>query len=91
MQPAHRLLGAEKSHHRLHQCRVPSGPSQKTEKISFQNRCSNSRHPAHGPIVILSAKVTGQSAVGTVMTVGVAISRPAEIAPTGAQEQQADR
>jgi hypothetical protein len=91
MQLARRLLGAEKSHRRLRQCRVPSGPSQKTKKISFQNRRSDSRHPAHGPTVILSTKVMGQSAVGTGVTVSVAIGGPAVIAPTGAQEQQADR
>jgi hypothetical protein len=85
------LLGAEKSHRRLRQCRVPSGPSQKTEKISFQNRCSDSRHPAHGPTVTLSTKVTGQSAMGTGVTVGVAIGGLVVIAPTGAQEQRADR
>jgi hypothetical protein len=90
MQPAHRLRGAEKSHRRLRQYRVPSGSSRKTEKISFQNQCSDSRHPAHGPIVTLREKVTGQSAVGTGMTVGVAIGGPTVIAPTGAQEQQAD-
>jgi hypothetical protein len=90
MQPACRLLGAKKSHRRLHQCHVPSGPSQKTEKMSFQNRCSDSRHPAHGPTVTLSTKVMGQSAVGTGMTVGVAIGGPVVIAPTGTQEQQAD-
>jgi hypothetical protein len=33
----------------------------------------------------------GQSAVGTDVTVGVAIGGPVVIAPTGAQEQQADR
>jgi hypothetical protein len=88
MRPARRLLGAEKSHCRLCQCRVPSGPLQKTEKISFQNQCSDSRHPAHGPIVTLSTKVTGQSAVGTGMAVG---GGPTVIASTGAQEQQANR
>jgi hypothetical protein len=91
MQPARRLLGAEKLHRRLRQCHVPSGPSQKTEKISFQNQCSDSRHPAHGPTVTLSTKVTGQSAVGTGVTVGVTIGGPAVIASTGAQEQQANR
>jgi hypothetical protein len=91
MQPARRLLGAEKSHCRLRQCRVPSRPPQKTEKISFQNQCSDSRHPAHGPTVTLSTKVTGQSAVGTGVAVGVAIGGPAVIASTGAQEQQANR
>jgi hypothetical protein len=91
MQPACRLLGAEKSHRRLRQCRAPSGPSQKTEKISFQNWYSDSRHPAHGSTVILSAKVTGQSATGTGVTVGVAICGPVVIALTGVQEQQVDR
>jgi hypothetical protein len=54
------VLGAEKLHRRSRQYHVSSGPSQKTEKISFQNQCSDSRHPAwpnsdikykgHGPI-----------------------------------------
>jgi hypothetical protein len=43
IQPARRIPGAEKSHHRSRQCHVFSGPSQKTEKISFQNQCSDSR------------------------------------------------
>jgi hypothetical protein len=34
-QPARRLLGAEKSHRRSRQYHVSSGPSRKTEKISF--------------------------------------------------------
>jgi hypothetical protein len=76
MQPARRLLGAEKLHRRLLQCHVPSRPSQKTEKISFQNQCSDSRHPAHGPIATLSTKVTGQSTVGTGVAVGVTIGGP---------------
>ena len=58
MQPARRLLGAEKSHRRSRQYHVFSGPSRKTEKMSFQNQCSDSRHPAHGPTVTLSTKVT---------------------------------
>jgi hypothetical protein len=33
MQPTRRLLGVEKSHRRLRQCHVPSGPPQKTEKV----------------------------------------------------------
>jgi hypothetical protein len=37
MQPACRSLGAENSHHHSHQCHDSSGPSRKTEKISFQN------------------------------------------------------
>ena len=59
IQPARRLPGAEKSHRRSRQCHVSSGPSRKTEKISFQNQCGDSRHPAHGPTVTLSTKVTG--------------------------------
>jgi hypothetical protein len=35
MQPARRLPSAEKSHRRSRQCHVFSGPSRKTEKISF--------------------------------------------------------
>ena len=91
MQPARRLLGAEKSHRRSRQCHVFSGPSRKTEKISFQNQCSDSRHPAHGPTVTLSTKVTGQSAVGIGVAVGMTLSGPAVIAPIGTQEQQASR
>jgi hypothetical protein len=91
MQPARRLLGAEKSHRRSRQYHVSSGPSQKTEKISFQNQCSDSRHPAHGPIVTLSTKVMGQSTAGTGVAVGVTIGGPTVIASTGAQEQQANR
>jgi hypothetical protein len=51
MQPARRSLGAEKSHRHSRQCHDSSGPSRKTEKISFQNQCGDSRHPAHGPAV----------------------------------------
>jgi hypothetical protein len=57
------VTGCGKSHRRSRQCHVSSGPSRKTEKISFQNQCSDSRHPAHGPSVTLSMKVTGQSTV----------------------------
>jgi hypothetical protein len=69
MQPARQLLGAEKSR----QCHIFSGSSRKTEKISFQNQCSDSRHPAHGPTVTLSTKVTGQSTVGIGVAVGMTI------------------
>jgi hypothetical protein len=51
MQPVRRSLGAEKSHRHSRQCHDSSGPSRKTEKISFQNQCDDSRHPAHGPAV----------------------------------------
>jgi hypothetical protein len=44
-----------------------------------------------GPTLILSAKVTGQSTMGTGVTVGVAVGGPTVTAPTDAQEQQADR
>jgi hypothetical protein len=91
MQPARRLLGAEKSHHCSRQCHVFSGPSRKTEKISFQNQCWDSRHPAHGPIVALSTNVTSQSTVGIGVAVGMTIGGPAVIASTGTQEQQANR
>jgi hypothetical protein len=90
MQPARRLPGAEKSHRRSRQCHVFSGPSRETEKISFQNQCSDSRHPVHGPTVILSTKVTGQSTVGIGVAVGMSIGGPAVIASTSAQEQQAN-
>jgi hypothetical protein len=90
MQPAHRLLSVKKPHRRSRQYHISSGPSRKTEKISFQNQCSDSRHPAHGPIVTLSTKVMGQSTAGTGMAVGVTIGGPVVIASTSAQEQQAN-
>jgi hypothetical protein len=43
IQSARRLPCAEKSHRRLRQCHVFSGPSRKTEKINLQNQCSDSR------------------------------------------------
>jgi hypothetical protein len=70
MHPARRFLGTEKSHRRSCQYRVSSGRSQKTEKINFQIQCSDSRQPVHGPKP-LSAEVTGQSAVGTGVAVGM--------------------
>jgi hypothetical protein len=66
----------------------PRGRRRRLKKISFQGRCSDSRHPAHGPAV---TKVTGRSAAGTGVTVGIAIGGPTVIAPTGPQEQQEDR
>jgi hypothetical protein len=62
--PARRFLGAGKSHRRSRQYRASSSPSQKTKKINFQNRCSDLRHPTHGPTQTLSMEVTGQSAAG---------------------------
>jgi hypothetical protein len=91
MHPARLFLSAEKSHHRSRQYRAFSRPSQKAEKINFQNQCSDSRHPAHDPTKALSAEVTGQSAAGTGVVVGVSMGGPTVIASTGAQEQRANR
>jgi hypothetical protein len=87
IQPARRLPGAEKLHCRSRQCHVFSGPSRKTEKISFQNQCSDSRHPAHGPTVALSTNIMGQPTVGIGVAVGMTIGGPTVIASTGTQEQ----
>jgi hypothetical protein len=91
IQPACWLPGAEKSHRRSRQCHVFSGQLRKTEKISFQNQCSGSRHPAHGPTVVLGTKVTGQSTVGIGVADGMTIGGPTVIVSTGAQEQQTNR
>jgi hypothetical protein len=91
MHPARWFLGAEKSHRRSRQYRASSRPSQKTEKINFQNQCSDSRHPAHDPTKTLSTEVTGQLAMGIGVAVGVTMGGPAVIASTGAQGQQANR
>jgi hypothetical protein len=61
MQPARRLPGAEKSHRRLRQCHVFSGPSRKSEKISFSEPVqrleaprawpnSDIKYEGHGPV-----------------------------------------
>jgi hypothetical protein len=91
MHPARWFLSAEKSHRRPRQYRASSRPSQKAEKINFQNQCIDSRHPVHGPTKALSAEVMGQSAAGTCVVVGVTMGGPAVIASTGAQEQRANR
>jgi hypothetical protein len=44
----------------------------------------------HGPTKALSAEVTGQSAMGAGMVVGVTMGGPVVIASTGAQEQRAN-
>jgi hypothetical protein len=85
MHLAHQILGAEKPHRRSRQYHVSSGLSQRTEKINFQNQCSDSRHPTHGPTKTLSAEVMGQSATGTGVAVGVTTSGLAVIASTGVQ------
>jgi hypothetical protein len=89
--PAHRFLSAEKSHRHLRQYLASSRPLQKAEKINFQNQCSDLRHLAHGPTQTLSAKVTGQSATGTGVAVGVNMGGPVVTASTSAQEQRANR
>jgi hypothetical protein len=61
---ARRFLGKEKSHRRSRQYCAFLRPSQKAKEINFQNRCSDSRHPTHGPTKTLSTKVMGQSAAG---------------------------
>jgi hypothetical protein len=91
MQRARRSLAAEKSHRHSRQCHDSLGPSQKTEKISFQNQCGDSRHPRMAQQCALSARVTGRSTVKTGMVVGVTIGGPAATASTGAREQQANR
>jgi hypothetical protein len=88
---ARRFLGARKSHRRSRQYRAFSRPSQKAKEINFQNRCSDSRHPAHGPTKTLNTEVTGQSVAGAGVAVGVTIGGPAVTASTGAQEQRDDR
>jgi hypothetical protein len=61
MQPAHRLLGEERSHHRLRQCHVFSKPSRKSKKISFSEPVqrleaprawpnSDIKYEGHGPV-----------------------------------------
>jgi hypothetical protein len=90
MHPARRLLGAEKSHRRSRQYRASTRPSQKAKKVNLQIQCSDSRHPARGPMKALSAEVTGQSAAGIGMVVGVTMGGPAVIASMGAQEQRAN-
>jgi hypothetical protein len=91
MHPPRWFLGAEKLHRRSRQYRASSRPSQKTEKINFQNQYSDSRHRAHGPSKTLSAEVTSQLAAGTGVTIGVTMGGPTVIASTGTQEQRANR
>jgi hypothetical protein len=45
----------------------------------------------HGPTKPLSAEVTGQSAAGAGVAVGVTKGGPAAITPTGAQKQRTNR
>jgi hypothetical protein len=45
----------------------------------------------HGPTVTLSTMVTGQSAVGIGIAVGMSIGGPTVIAATGVQEQRSNR
>jgi hypothetical protein len=86
--PVRQFLGAKKSHRRSRQYHTSSRPPQKMEKLNFQNQCSDSRHLAHGPTKPLSAEVTGQSAAGAGVVVGVTKGGPAAITPMGAQKQR---
>jgi hypothetical protein len=88
---ARQFLCTEKSHRHSRQYHASSRPLQKAEAINFQNQCSDSRHPAHGPTKALSVEVTGQSAAGTGMEVGVTMGGPGVTASTGAQEQRDNR
>jgi hypothetical protein len=78
-------LRTEKSHHRSRQYHASSGPPQ---KMDFQNQCSDSRHPTHGPTKPLSVEVTGQLAAGTGVAVDVTKGGPAVITLTGAQKHE---
>jgi hypothetical protein len=91
MHLACRFLRTEKSHRHSRQYHASSGPPQKTEKLNFQNQCSDSRHPAHGPTKPLSAEVTGRSAAGAGVAVGVTKGGPGAITPTGTQKQRINR
>jgi hypothetical protein len=91
MHPARRFLRTEKSHRHSCQYRASSGPPHKTEELDFQNHCSDSRHPAHDPTKPLSAEVTGQSAAGAGVAVGVTKGEPTAITPTSAQKQRINR
>jgi hypothetical protein len=84
--PARRFLRTEKSHRHTRQYHASSGPPQKTEKLNFQNQCSDSRHPMHDPTKPLSMEVKGQLAAGAGVAVGVTKGGPAAITPTGAQK-----
>jgi hypothetical protein len=83
-----RFWYTKKSHRPSHQYHASSGPPQKTEKIGFQNQCSDSRHPAHGPTKPLSAEVTGQLAAEAGVADSVTKGGSAAITPTGAQKQR---
>jgi hypothetical protein len=89
MQPARRLPGAKKSHHRLRQCHAFSGPSRKSEKISFSEPVQRLEAPCAWPAT-LSMKVTGQSVVGIGVADDMTIGGPAVITSTSTQEQQAN-
>jgi hypothetical protein len=88
--PARRSLGAGKPHCRSRQYRVFSRPSQKANEINFQNRCSDSSHPAHGPTKTLKYGGHGPVNRGAGVAVGMTIGGPAVTASTSAQEQRAD-
>jgi hypothetical protein len=55
------------------------------DKKNFKTNAAVSRHPAHGPAKASSAEVTGQSAAGTDVAVGVFEDGLAVISPASAQ------
>jgi hypothetical protein len=71
--------------------RANTAPPRDQEDRFPRNRCSDSRHPAHGTTKALSTEFTGQLASGGGMAVGVTISGLAVTASTGTQEQRANR
>jgi hypothetical protein len=87
MHLARRFLRTEKSHRHSRQYHASLGPPQKTEKLNFQDQCSDSRHPTHSPTNALSAEVTGQSAAGTGVAVSVTKGGPSVIASNGRANQ----
>jgi hypothetical protein len=84
------FLGAEKSNHHSRQYHASSGPPQKTE-FFFKTNAAVSRHPARGPAKASNAEVTGQSAAGTGVTVGVFEGGLAVITPASARKQHTNR
>jgi hypothetical protein len=63
-----------------------------SEKVNlFRTSAATRGSPAHGPTVLLSTTVMGQSAVGIGTAVGVVIGGPTVIAATGARRQRSNR
>jgi hypothetical protein len=68
----------------------PQGLHRRHEK-NFKTDAAVSRHPARGPTKASSAEVTGQSAAGTGVGVGVTEGRLALIMSASAQKQRVNR